>query len=101
MQIVITNPSATDDEMEDVRDCLNNIANIPRGSIPLARGLGLNWGLLSEVPEDLENDYAVEAAEQFTEYEPRVAISEVSFSHDQREGHTFVTLRFDGGSEDE
>ena len=100
MKVDIANPSANP-EFEDIRSCLINIASIPRGSIPLARGMGLSWASLSEVPEDLENDYAVDAVEQYGEYEPRVAISEVAFEHDQRERQTVATLTFEGSEEDE
>lgn len=88
-------------ELEDIVDCIENIASIPRGSIPLSRGLGLNWENLSKVPDDLENDYAVDAAEQFGTYETRVSLSEVSFSYDQTSGETGVTLTFEEGEADE
>lgn len=100
MKVDITNPSSNP-EFEDVRGCLKNIASIPRGSIPLARGLGLNWENISEVPDDLENDYAVDAAEQFEKYEPRVALEAVTFDHDQRDGQTRVTLTFDDTEEED
>lgn len=100
MKIDIANPSANP-EFEDIKNCVTNIASIPRGSIPLSRGLGLNWDNISKVPEDLENDYAVDAVEQFEEYEPRVAISSVEFEHDQRDGQTLVTLTFEEAEEDE
>lgn len=99
MKINIESPDTR--ELDDITECIMNIANIPRGSIPMARGLGLNWGDLSEVPDDLENDYAVDAVEQYGTYETRVAVSEVTFKHNQDTGKTEVTLTFEGGEEDE
>lgn len=100
MKINIENPDKTP-EFEDIMECIVNIASIPRGSIPMARGLGLNWCELAEVPDDLENDYAVDAVEQYGTYETRVAVSEVTFKHNQETGETEVTLTFEGGEADE
>ncbi|MDD3251757.1 MAG: hypothetical protein PHV18_04260 [Lachnospiraceae bacterium] len=93
--------AADNPEFEDIMECIVNIANVPRGSIPMARGLGLSWGELSKVPDDLENDYAVDAVEQYGTYEPRATISEVAFEHNQATGETEATLVFEEGETDE
>ncbi len=69
------------EETEDITKCLTNILNIPEGSIPLARRLGVSWGSLSQVPPDMENDYATEIIEKIEEFEPRASVSDVSFSY--------------------
>lgn len=76
----------TDDKSEEMTDairCLENILSIPEGSIPLNRGIGLSWASLSSVPEDIENDYATELMEKVEEYEPRVRVTDVQFTHSE------------------
>lgn len=101
MKINIVDGPTDDPELADITECIVNIANIPRGSIPMARGLGLSWENLSKIPDDLENDYAVDAVGQYAAYEPRVAVSEVEFTHNQETGETEATLIFEGGEMDE
>lgn len=86
------------EEVKDIIRCLNNIANIPRGSIPLARGLGLGWESLSEVPEDMESEYTVEAVEQFAKYEPRIQVQEIQFEHSD-DGTSRAAVIFEKGDE--
>lgn len=66
----------------DTGRCLANIMNIPRGSIPLGRGIGLAWANLSQIPPDAENDVATDIIENIEQYEPRVSVSEVTFGYD-------------------
>ncbi len=66
----------------DIVRCLTNIMNIPRGSIPLGRGIGLAWANLSQIPPDAENDIATDIIENIEQYEPRVSVSEVTFEYD-------------------
>ena len=83
---------------EDICRCLNNILNIPEGSIPLARGLGINWRNLSQIPPDLENDIATEIIEKIEEYEPRVSVNEVTFTYGD-EGVAIVNILLVKGEE--
>ncbi|MEY8396190.1 hypothetical protein AALB64_15470 [Lachnospiraceae bacterium 45-P1] len=85
-------------ELKDIVRCLNNIANIPKGSIPLMRGMGLGWESLSEVPEDMESEYTVEAAEQFARYEPRIQVQEIQFEH-KTDGTSLAAVIFAEGDE--
>ncbi|MCI8887928.1 MAG: GPW/gp25 family protein [Hungatella sp.] len=78
-------------EKENIGKCIKNILSIPMGSIPLARDLGLSWAGLSQLPADLENDYATEIIEKIEKYEPRVEVEEVSFSYDDQ-GHAIVKV---------
>ena len=88
------------EEFHDIGRCLNNIANIPRGSLPLVRGLGLGWESLSEVPEDMESEYTVEAVEQFAKYEPRISVREIQFQH-QTDGASRTAVIFEEGDTEE
>ena len=74
----------TPSELEDIGKCIKNLTNIPAGAVPLARGMGISWAGLSQVPEDLQNDYATELIEKIEEYEPRVTVREVTFSCDSQ-----------------
>lgn len=89
----------TPTEMEDISKCLENIFSIPAGSIPLSRRLGLEWVNLSQNPENMENDYAVEIVEKVEEFEPRVSVSDVAFSHDA-DGMAQVIVHLEKGRGD-
>lgn len=67
-------------EVEELSKCLENLINVPEGGIPLARGMGMSWANLSRIPADMENEYATELIEKVEEFEPRVSVSEVTFS---------------------
>ena len=69
-------------EIQSISKCLGNLSSIPEGTIPLARRMGLSWGNLSQIPADMENDYVTEFVEKVDEFEPRVSVSDVSFSYD-------------------
>lgn len=68
-------------EIQDISKCLGNLSSIPEGTIPLARRMGLSWGNLSQIPPDMENDYATEFVEKVEEFESRVSVDDVSFSY--------------------
>ena len=68
--------------IEEISKCINNILSIPAGSVPMTRGLGINWVNLSNIPPDMENDIATEIIEKVEEYEPRVTVSEVTYDYD-------------------
>ncbi len=83
-----------DDESEEMQDaikCLQNILSIPEGSVPLNRGLGVSWSSLSDVPLEMENDFATELMEKVEIYEPRVRVNEVQFTHN--EGKSEATIQ--------
>lgn len=69
-------------EMQDICRCLTNLLNIPSGSIPLSRGMGVDWSVLSKIPPELENDLATEIVEKIETYEPRVSVEKVEFTYD-------------------
>lgn len=86
-------------EAEEIKRNVRNICSIPAGSIPLARGLGLTWANLSQVPIDLENDYATELIEKVEKYESRERVEEVTFSHD-KQGYTTARITLERNEED-
>lgn len=85
-------------KMQDIIRCLTNLLNIPSGSIPLARGMGLDWVNVSKIPPDMENDIATDIIEKVDEFEPRVAVSEVTFSYDA-DGMATVNILLEEGEE--
>lgn len=70
-------------EAQDIAKCLKNISSIPEGTVPLARRMGLKWANLSQIPSDMENDYATDFVEKIEEFEPRVSVQEISFVYDE------------------
>ena len=88
----------TPTEIQDISKCLGNLSSIPEGTIPLARRMGLSWGNLSQIPADMENDYATEFVEKVEEFENRVSASDVSFSFDT-DGVSTVNAIIEKGDE--
>ena len=82
----------TSEEMKNIIRCQKNLYNTPRGTFPLARDLGLSWGILSQPIPEAENDFAVEVVEQTLKYEPRVAITACLFSEDPDTGTLTATI---------
>lgn len=80
MKFNITSSEISD--IDEISKCINNIISIPAGSIPLSRGMGISWTNLSKIPPDMENDIATEIVEKVEAYEPRVSVSEVTFTYD-------------------
>lgn len=86
-------------EMEDIRANIDHLLSTPKGSVPLARDLGVSWRNLSEITPDLENEYAVEIVSLIERYEPRVSVEQVAFEYDA-EGRVLVKIVLEGGDED-
>lgn len=84
--------------MQDIIRCLTNLLSIPSGSIPLARRLGLDWANLSKIPQDMENDIATDIVGKVDEFEPRVSVSEVTFSYDE-DGMATANILLEEGDE--
>lgn len=79
---------------EDIGRCLENILNIPEGSIPLSRGMGLRWTGLSKIPAEMENDIATDIVEKVEQYEPRVSVKEVEFSYPD-DGEVLINIHIE------
>lgn len=87
-----------DIKSEDVMRNVKRLMQIRRGSIPLARGMGVKFTALSQIAPDLENDYAVDLVEQITLYEPRAEIDNVEFEYDNA-GKVTVNIEIVKGDE--
>lgn len=87
------------DEIEDIKKCLRNLFSIPEGSMPLARGLGLSWESLDDVPLDMENDVATDIIEKVELFEKRASVTEVEFEHDPDSGETIITVNLERGED--
>jgi len=85
-------------KMQDIIRCLTNLLSIPSGSIHLARRLGLDWANLSKIPQDMENDIATDIVGKVDEFEPRVSVSEVTFSYDE-DGMATANILLEEGDE--
>lgn len=83
-------------KIKNISKCLENILNIPEGSIPLSRGMGLKWNVLSKIPPDMENDIATDIVEKLERYEPRVSVKEVTFSY-QEDGEVLINIHIEKG----
>lgn len=79
-----TNDQST--EMKDAIKCQKNLYNIPKGSFPLARDLGLSWDLLSQTTPEAESEFAAEVVSQTQKYEPRVVIRSCRFEENAETG---------------
>ena len=87
------------DEIREISSNLTNLFRIPEGSIPLNRGLGLSWQTVSQIPPDMENDYAVDLIEKAEKLESRASVGEVAFHYDG-EGNVTVDVVMERGEED-
>lgn len=85
-------------QIRDIRRNLRNLFRIPKNSVPLARGMGLKWNSLSQIPPELENDYATDVVEVVETYEPRVSVDRVEFKYDN-EGKTICTVHLEKGDD--
>lgn len=88
----------TKEQLWDIMRNLRNIFRIPRNSIPLARRLGLGWDNLSQIPPELENEYATDVVEVVEEFEPRVSVYQVEFEYDN-EGRAIPTVYLEKGEQ--
>lgn len=87
------------DETQDMMRSIYNLLSIPKGSIPLAREMGISWGNLSKIPPDMENDIAVEIVELLEKYEPRAAVEEITFEYNS-DGEVYATIKLEEGEEE-
>ncbi|MCI8950031.1 MAG: hypothetical protein HFG49_08315 [Lachnospiraceae bacterium] len=89
----------TKTQKQEISKNLQNIFCIPAGSIPLNRKLGLSWQNLSQIPPDMENDYATELIEKAEKFEPRVSVDEVTFHYDT-DGNVIVDIALEKRGDD-
>jgi len=85
-------------DTQDLLRSIYNLLSIPKGSIPLAREMGVSWGSLSQIPPDMENDIAVEIVEVLEQYEPRVAVDEITFEYPS-DGEVVAIIKLEEGED--
>lgn len=83
---LVFNTNDQSEEMKDAIRCQKNLYNIPKGSFPLARDLGLSWDILSQPTSEAESEFAAEVVVQTQKYEPRVTIRSCVFQEDEKSG---------------
>ncbi len=82
MEIFISADSGqfTDDEYEDVTQCLEMLLNIRSGEQPLERELGIDLTDILDAPTEVaKNLLTLEITQKVTEYEPRVKITSIEY----------------------
>ncbi|KWX78668.1 lysozyme [Paenibacillus riograndensis] len=67
---------------EEVSQNIRTILTTPRGSAPLARGIGLDYTIIDEPASIAESRLIAEVITAITEQEPRASVSEISFKDD-------------------
>lgn len=71
------------DEIEDIRRCLNTLLLTPEGTCPLDRSFGINAEFVGYPGDVAKNLYAVEITEKINKYEPRAIIKQINIEHEE------------------
>lgn len=66
-------------EAEDILRCLQTLYSTRKGSQPLDRDFGLDWGFIDKPLPVAQQEFAFEVIKQTRIYEPRVKIQEVTY----------------------
>ncbi|MDO5391039.1 MAG: hypothetical protein Q4F24_08150 [Eubacteriales bacterium] len=69
------------DDEESIKRCVSNILSVPKGSVPLSRGMGYARKCLSNNPPLVEDEIAIDIIEQIGTYEKRVDVDNVDFEY--------------------
>lgn len=69
-------------DLEDIAGNLTNLFSAREGSIPLNRGFGLDWGILSSPTPACESSFTIDVVAKVDQFEPRVSVSEVEYDYD-------------------
>lgn len=66
------------EEFQDIKQCLETLYSIRAGSVPLDRGLGIDYDGIIGYPQNVaKNMLALEIIEKTAIYEPRVEVESV------------------------
>lgn len=68
------------DEVYDIKRCLETLYQTPEGTCPLDREFGLNTDFVGMPMNIAQNLFAVEITDKTDRYEPRAMIREINFS---------------------
>lgn len=67
-------------EAEEIEQNIRTILSTPLGSVPMARDIGVDYSALDEPPDIAEARMTSAAVTAINEQEPRVQVTEVTFS---------------------
>lgn len=83
MNIDLNNITVTfdyqNDEVYDIRRCLETLYQTPEGSCPLDREFGINLDFVGMPMDIAQNLFAVEITDKTDRYEPRAMTKEIKF----------------------
>lgn len=75
------------EDLEDIELCLKCLYGTRKGSMPMDRDFGIDYVGITDLPMELaQNQLALNIIEQTEKYEPRVAVTEVTFESDVKTG---------------
>ena len=60
---------------------LKMLYRIRKGSLPINRDFGIDWGILSHPVNEVQSDFTLEIMEQTEKYVPEVNVSEVRYEN--------------------
>lgn len=84
----------TQEEFEDIKNCLEMLLSIREGAQPLARGLGIDFDNIVGYPCDVaRNILSLEIIEKVKTYEPRVEVESIDFSGNE-DGQLIPEIHF-------
>ena len=86
VEIAFEYGTGSEAEREEIIRCVRNIIMTPVGTCPLYRDFGINTSFVDYPIDVAQNMCAVEIMEKVERYEPRVSVSEVTFSTDELNG---------------
>ncbi len=84
-------------EAEDILRCLETLCSTRKGSQPLDRNFGLDWGFIDKPLPVAQQEYAFEVIKKTREYESRVRVKEVTYEFDESNGKMKPVITLEKG----
>ena len=84
-------------EAEDILRCLKTLYSTRKGSQPLDRNFGLDWGFIDKPLPVAQQEYAFEVIKKTREYESRVRVKEVTYEFDESNGKMKPVITLEKG----
>ena len=73
-------------DTEDILRCLKTLYSTRKGTQPLDRNFGLDWGFIDKPLPVAKQEYAFEVIKKTREYEKRVRVKEVNYEFNELSG---------------
>ena len=86
-------------EAEDIMRGLNTLYSTRKGSQPLDREFGLDWGFIDKPLPTAQQEYAFEVIKQTRKYESRVKVTEVTYEFDESNGKMIPVIALEKGDQ--